>query len=167
MSAVTSTNALAKDSTLQDVADAISTMGATSVGNLSALTTTDKTSLVGAVNELRIGLTSANSNISRIDSVPLYVTKTSDIQLASEASGTVSFAKSDFVIPNGYTANWGAYIYSVVGAWGIACDSDACFNSGEPYFTDSNALVVNVKSHVSGGNVIFRVAVSVMITPTT
>lgn len=62
MSAVTSTNALAKDSTLQDVADAISTMGATSVGNLSALTTTDKTSLVGAVNEVKSGLIDVTAN---------------------------------------------------------------------------------------------------------
>ena len=69
MSAVTSTNALAKDSTLQDVADAISTMGATSVGNLSALTTTDKTSLVGAVNEVKSGLTGLSNTLSQIINV--------------------------------------------------------------------------------------------------
>ena len=45
------------DSTGQDIADAISTIGATSVGNLNALTTTDKSSLVGAVNEVKSGLT--------------------------------------------------------------------------------------------------------------
>lgn len=61
MSAVTSTNALAKDSTLQDVADAIETMSATSVGNMAALQTTDKSSLVGAVNELKSGLTSLST----------------------------------------------------------------------------------------------------------
>lgn len=41
----------------QAIASAISTMSSTSVGNLSALTTTDKTSLVGAVNEVKSGLT--------------------------------------------------------------------------------------------------------------
>lgn len=64
MSAVTSTNALAKDSTLQAVADAISTMGATSVGNLSALATTDKSSLVGAVNEVKNGLTELSGDFT-------------------------------------------------------------------------------------------------------
>ena len=125
------------------------------------------TTISNELNSLMSGLNNVNSNISRIDNVPLYVTATNDIQLASEASGTISFTKSNFTIPSGYTANWGDCIYSVVGAWGVACDCDACFNSGEPYFTDSNALVVNIKSHVSAGNVNFRAAVSVMITPTT
>ena len=49
------------DSTGQDIADAISTIGATSVGNLNALTTTDKTSLVGAVNEVKSGLTNVTT----------------------------------------------------------------------------------------------------------
>ena len=40
----------------QAIAAAIGTMSATSVGNLSALTTTDKSSLVGAINELKSGL---------------------------------------------------------------------------------------------------------------
>ncbi len=40
------------DETGQAIASAISTLGATNIGNLSSLTTTDKTSLVGAVNEV-------------------------------------------------------------------------------------------------------------------
>ena len=57
MSQVTETNALMKDTTGQSIATAISTMGTATVGNLSALTTTDKSSLVGAVNEVMSGLT--------------------------------------------------------------------------------------------------------------
>lgn len=54
------------DETGQSIASAISTMSVTSVGNLSALTTTDKTSLVGAVNEVKSGLMSLNSNVSNL-----------------------------------------------------------------------------------------------------
>lgn len=55
------TSPIMLDSTGQTIANAISTMSSTSVGNLSALTTTDKTSLVGAVNELKSGLNDVNS----------------------------------------------------------------------------------------------------------
>lgn len=61
MSTVTSPGVL--DSTGQSIATAISSMSATSVGNLAALTTTDKTSLVAAVNELKSGLTNAENSI--------------------------------------------------------------------------------------------------------
>lgn len=62
MSTVTSPGVL--DSTGQSIATAISSMSATSVGNLAALTTTDKTSLVGAINELKSGLTSVDDEIT-------------------------------------------------------------------------------------------------------
>lgn len=51
------------DETGQSIASAISTMSATSIGNLSELDTTDKTSLVGAVNELKSGLTSVTTTM--------------------------------------------------------------------------------------------------------
>lgn len=56
MATITEANALMTEVAGQSIASAISTMSATSVGNLSALTTTDKTSLVGAINELKSGL---------------------------------------------------------------------------------------------------------------
>lgn len=73
MSTVTSPRVL--DSTGQSIATAISSMSATSVGNLAALTTTDKTSLVAAVNELKSGLIEVKSKFF----VPPSETVTSDI----------------------------------------------------------------------------------------
>lgn len=121
------------------------------------------TTIASELDTLKSGLTDVSSKVTRIDNAPLYVTKTSDITLGSGASGTVSFTKSDFTIPSGYTADWSTCIYSVVGGWGIGCNSQAAFNSGEPHFTDSNSLLVYVTSNTSSGNVAFRVAVSVKI----
>lgn len=56
MSVVEITSPVMTESAGQAIATAISTMSSTSVGNLSALTTTDKSSLVGAINELKSGL---------------------------------------------------------------------------------------------------------------
>ena len=78
------TNKLMTDTTGQSIASAISTMSNSSIGNLSALTTTDKTSLVGAVNEVKSGLTNL------ISDMPVKVVKDSipergsiEIQLAA------------------------------------------------------------------------------------
>lgn len=57
MAYIEEANELMTDATGQSIATAIGNMSATSVGNLAALQTTDKTSLVGAVNEVKNGLT--------------------------------------------------------------------------------------------------------------
>lgn len=57
MAYIEEANELMTDATGQSIATAIGNMSATSVGNLAALQTTDKTSLVGAVNEVKSGLT--------------------------------------------------------------------------------------------------------------
>ena len=47
----------------QSIASAISAMGLSTIGNMSALTTTDKTSLVGAINEVKSGLTNVSGKV--------------------------------------------------------------------------------------------------------
>jgi len=89
MSAVTSTNALAKDSTLQHVADAIETMSATSVGNMAALTTTDKSSLVGAVNELKSGLT----NLIKVYHANSTTDSVGDFTFSVPSNGTLIYVR--------------------------------------------------------------------------
>ena len=61
MAYIEEANELMTDATGQSIATAIGNMSATSVGNLAALQTTDKTSLVGAVNEVKSGLANINN----------------------------------------------------------------------------------------------------------
>ena len=51
------TNPPMLDSTGQAIVSAISAMGLSTIGNMANLTTTDKSSLVGAINEVKSGLT--------------------------------------------------------------------------------------------------------------
>lgn len=66
MAYIEEANELMTDATGQSIATAIGNMSATSVGNLAALQTTDKTSLVGAVNEVKSGLIKHHSYTDEI-----------------------------------------------------------------------------------------------------
>lgn len=109
------------------------------------------TDVQGAVDEL-------NSNLSQLVSLGAYVYGTKTIVLASEATGTVQFTLSDFVIPSGYNANLANVNVTVIGNWGISPENvELSFDGGDTAM--QNGLNVEIKGGLSGGNVSYRVNV--------
>lgn len=103
MSVVEITSPVMTESAGQAIATAISTMSSTSVGNLSALTTTDKSSLVGAINELKSGLTNVGNatdlgNVQGSDTITLSNAVTNyrfvQIRIGYYASGYPCFGQA-------------------------------------------------------------------------
>lgn len=84
MAYIEEANELMTDATGQSIATAIGNMSATSVGNLAALQTTDKTSLVGAVNEVKNGLTG--------------IVKTATETITTNANGWIIFPEGRHVL---------------------------------------------------------------------
>lgn len=101
-------------------------------------------------------LNAINSNIVNLLK-PIGLTKT--ITLTSDASGTVSIAKSDFVIPSGYELwVWGLNV-SVYGSWNVKPVSvRMAYSDGDTILTSNNTLNVDIVGGTSGGDVTYRVS---------
>ena len=84
----------------QSIASAISAMGLSTIGNMSALTTTDKTSLVGAINEVKSGLTNATT-INNATIGNFLFSKVGHVVMILMANGVITTDSDGFILLDG------------------------------------------------------------------
>lgn len=120
MAYIEEANELMTDATGQSIATAIGNMSATSVGNLAALQTTDKTSLVGAVNEVKSGL---------IKSL------TTNIELTTDADGNASSGSMSVLHP-------GKNILAVILNYNYLTSYSSYHATNIWYYPDNNTILI-------------------------
>ena len=130
----------------QSIASAISAMGLSTIGNMSALTTTDKTSLVGAINEVKSGLinvariptTSPESAITSVAGGTNYTyTATSDGFLAVHAPLEQDAREFNVFIRDINAAKYGVSIYAKVVAYHGDVLGGLFVKAGRAYYIDN------------------------------